>query len=836
MNFRQSKAIAAIMQSQLISCPPSQSLLDVSRLMRQHNCSSVVIIDNEIPVGIWTESDALQLDFRDPDALQAPIQTVMSTPVKTIDQQLTIDEAAHTFKQQGIRHLLVLNDKKTLCGILSQSDVVRHQDAEYFLYMHEVESILADTPPLQIPHSSSLEKAISMMRGHQTDCIVITNRDQPVGLLTQRDLIRLIAENKTASPLLEVISKPLICVPANMTLLSARSLMARRSIRHLGVKDRVDNLKGLISFSDILSNIEYAYVNRLKDALESRAADLAQSAHNLNMANALIDASMDGIMVTDAKGVIQSINPAFTILTGYSEQEALGKNASLISSGKQPPEFYASMWQQIDKSGSWQGEIWNRRKSGEIFPEWLTITAVRDHHNQRTLYAGIFSDITERKKSEAIIENLAYYDPLTKLPNRQLLFDRMDVALATAHRDGSNMAVIFADLDHFKRINDSLGHTAGDQVLREVAERMRSCVREGDTLSRIGGDEFVMLLTEMDSIDVAYRLAQRITESLKQPIIVDGHELHISTSMGCSTYPQDGNSRNTLLKNADTAMYRAKQSGRNVFHHYCAKMNDKSMRRLNMETRLRAALSKNEFFIHYQPKVDLHSNKIAGVEALLRWQDEELGTVPPTEFIKLAEDLGLINDIGRWVLQQACQQCRRWIDSGAAPLQISVNVSAQQFLRGTLIQEVSEALTESRLPAHLLDLEITESCLIKDPDSVADTLTELRYHGVTISMDDFGTGYSSLSLLKRFPLDYLKIDRSFMEGIPDDSDNAELVSTIILMAHNLRLKVIAEGVENAEQMKYLKTLNCDQIQGFYYSLPLPPEDIEALILNQEALC
>ncbi len=825
MNFTPGKSIGSVIQRHVVTCAPELNLKEASQLMQSHSCSSIVVVEQEQPVGIWTESDALLVNYADPAVLNTPIRELMNSPVRAISKNLNLDEAAHQFKQHGIRHLVVLEADESLHGILSQSDVVRHQDAEYFLHMNEVESILPTAKPLRIAHTSSLPQAVEEMRDNHSECIVVTRRDQPVGLLTERDLVRLIAAGRMQSTLTEVMSAPLICVPRHMTLLSARAMMNRRYIRHLGVTDDDGELIGLVSFSDILSNIENAYVNRLKHALASRVADLERTEQNLSMAHALIDASMDGIMVTDEKGTIQSVNPAFSVLTGYSEREALGQNASLISSGKQGPQFYQQMWQQLRRYGNWQGEIWNRRKSGEIFPEWLTITAIKDQQHKRTLYAGIFSDITERKKSEQIIENLAYYDPLTRLPNRQLLFDRLEVALATAHRDKHGVAVIFIDLDHFKRINDTLGHTAGDQVLCEVARRLQACMREGDTVARIGGDEIILLLTELENTDIVYRIVQRIFEVLEQSVTLDDQELHITASMGCSIYPEDGDNRDALLKNADTAMYRAKQSGRNGFQLYSAEMNEKSMIRLSMENRLHKALANNELFLLYQPKLSLRDNRIMGVEALLRWQDSELGLVPPDEFIPLAEELGLIGDIGAWVLEQACQQCHSWIRQGYPPLQVSVNVSPRQFKRRQLIGDVEQALALSELEPQFLDLEITESCLIEEPDAVAQSLRTLREKGVSISMDDFGTGYSSLSLLKRIPLDHLKIDRSFMDGIPDNFNDVELVSTIILMAHNLGLKVVAEGVETVDQRGYLAKLGCDQVQGYYYSRPL---DVEAM--------
>ncbi|MBY4677532.1 EAL domain-containing protein [Marinobacterium arenosum] len=826
------KSIRQVAQRHVITCEPHHSLREATQRMHRHHCSSIVVVDEGCPIGIWTEADALKLDYGRPDYQAMPIRLLMTAPLKTIGLELSLDEAAVEFKRLGIRHLVVVDQQGQLYGILSQSDVVVHQDAESFMRMNEVGGILPSAQPPQLDVGEPIESAVQLMRARHSDSLLVTEQGQPVGLITERDLVRLIAQDRVDDSLAEVMSKPLIAVPDSMSLLAARSLMEKRHIRHLGVNDPQGRLVGLISFADILSSIEHAYVSRLREALARRVADLQQTEQSLYMAHALIDASMDGIMVTDEQGLIQSINPAFTILTGYSEAEALGQSASLISSGKHDGAFYERMWNSIHSTGTWQGEIWNRRKNGEVFPEWLTITRIREPHTGRILFAGIFSDITERKKSEAIIENLAYYDPLTKLPNRQLLFDRLDVAIASAHRDKLGLAVIFVDLDNFKRINDTLGHTVGDRVLCEVADRLQHCVREGDTVARLGGDELILMLTELDDLDLVHRIAQRVFDVLRRSIWVDGQELFVTTSMGGSLYPDDGLTRDDLLKNADTAMYRAKKAGRNQFQLYSAEMNAKSMQRLGMENRLRTALQNNEFFLEYQPKLALDSRQVVGVEALLRWQDKQLGRVPPDAFIPLAEELGLIGDIGAWVLQDACRQCRRWLDAGLPPLQVSVNVSPQQFKRRDLQSDVEQALRQAGLPPQLLELEITESCAIEKLAEVVRCLNQLRAKGVSVSMDDFGTGHSSLSLLTRVPLDKLKIDRSFMNGIPESREDVVLISTIILMAHNLDLTVVAEGVESQAQMDFLAEHGCDQLQGYHFSKPLPADQIETLLTGQ----
>ena len=515
-------------------------------------------------------------------------------------------------------------------------------------------------------------------------------------------------------------------------------------------------------------------------------------------------------------------------MTGYTEEEAVGQRANLLTSGQHDKRFYDEMWETINRQGRWQGEIWNRRKNGEVYPEWLTITRIKEPINQTVLYAGIFNDITERKNSETMIEHLAYYDPLTKLPNRQLFYDRLDAAILQANAHHTQLAVLFVDLDHFKRINDSLGHSVGDKVLCEVADLFAECLSEVDTIARIGGDELVVLLNDVQEQADVYRAAQRIVDSLNKPLAIDGRELVMTTSVGCAIYPQDGDSREELLKHADSAMYRAKEEGRNRFCLFSAQMNEQSQRQLAMESRLRQALRNNEFHLLYQPKVNAQTYDIESVEALIRWDDPVNGSVSPSVFIPLAEELGLIEEIGHWVLLEAMRQGKAWQDDLGISMRVSVNVSARQLITESLVNQIKEGLDETGFPAYLLDIEITETSALNSIETMINCLTAIRAMGATVSMDDFGTGYSSLSMLTKMPLDFLKIDRSFMEGIPGNIGNEELISTIVVMAHNLNLRVVAEGVETIEQLQFLQDLACEYIQGYYFSKPVNANTIVKL--------
>ncbi len=586
--------------------------------------------------------------------------------------------------------------------------------------------------------------------------------------------------------------------------------------------------KSLIYIKVLGSKILYrgypAVIGTLIDITELKRND-----EKLKMAEKVFENTIEGVVVTDADGLIQWVNPAFTKITGYSQSEATGQNPRILKSERHKDTFYRDMWNDLENKGQWQGEIWNRRKNGETYPEWLTISAIKDETGKTVQYVSIFNDITERIQREERIKYQAYHDALTGLPNRALFHDRLSMALTHAHRNGEMVAVMMLDLDQFKRINDTLGHPVGDRLLQEVGKRLITYLREGDTVSRLGGDEFALILEDIQSIENVIKVAQKILRKMETPVHINAHDLHISTSIGISLYPSDGQDVDTLLKHGDTAMYQAKQEGRNRYRFYTPEMNDKALQRLAMENELRKALEREEFLVYYQPKLDLSSGKVIGAEALVRWQHPQLGFLSPVEFIPLAEETGLIKPIGDFVLRTACLQNKRWQDKGLNKIDISVNLSAVQFQQKNLLQKVANCLAETGLDPSYLELEITESSAIQNPQVTVKTLKGFKKLGIQLSIDDFGTGYSSLGLLNQLPLDKLKIDKSFIRDITSDKDNQAIVLAIIAMSSNLGLKLVAEGVETREQMLYLKDHQCDQIQGYLISPPIPPEDFERFL-------
>jgi len=556
-----------------------------------------------------------------------------------------------------------------------------------------------------------------------------------------------------------------------------------------------------------------------------------QNEQSLRLAAAVFESSREGIIITAPNtGHILRVNTAFTAITGYQPEEVVGQNPSILASGKQGTEFYQKLWNTLLSSGQWQGEIWNRRKNGELYPEWLSISSIRGPTGKIEYFVAIFNDITERKRAEDKIIHQAYHDALTNLPNRVLFKDRLEQSLAFALRQKhKKVAVLFIDLDRFKLVNDSLGHDAGDQLLRQFAQRLRENVRQSDTVARLGGDEFTILLPDADHVDEAMAVADKMLAALKHPFDIGGQEIFVTASIGISMFPDDGADAKTMMKNADAAMYRVKEQGRSGFQVYTDAFNLHSLRRLELENQLRKALEKNQLVLHYQPQFDLAQGNIRGVEALIRWQHPDLGMISPAEFIPLAEETGLIVPIGAWVLETACKQAYAWKQAGFPDLVMSVNLSVRQFFREDIVSLVTDAIQNYCLGAHVLELEITESVAMEDVAYTIKTLESLSSAGLCMAIDDFGTGYSSLSQLKKMPVEILKIDQSFVQDLTSNQDDAAIVNAVITMAHRLGLKVIAEGVESQAQLDHLKEQQCDFAQGYLFSRPLPANELEMLL-------
>ncbi len=547
----------------------------------------------------------------------------------------------------------------------------------------------------------------------------------------------------------------------------------------------------------------------------------------LRLASKVIESTAESMIITDNEGTIIDVNPAFCMTTGYCPEEVLGQRPNMMKSDCHDEKFYRHMWTSLLETGQWQGEIWDRRKNGEIFPKRLSISAVRKGEDQVSHYIGVFSDISKLKETQQRLQHLAYYDALTDLPNRALFIDRLQVNLTSAARHQRSVAVLFVDLDGFKFVNDTLGHRVGDVLLVEAARRQQEVLREADTVARLGGDEFTILLSELASPQTAETVARRVVETLAQPFFIAGQEICISASVGVALSTTDGTNAEKLLRSADAAMYSAKQRGKNNYQFFDIEMETRSRERLRLETGLRHAIPNHELFLHYQPKLDLNTLEVVGVEALLRWRHPELGLVPPAVFIPVAEETGLIVSIGKFVLREACLQAKVWQQNELAQVPVAVNISPRQFHTKHLVKDVCAILEQTGLAPTLLELELTESLVMDDIERNISLLKEFKALGIRISIDDFGTGYSSLSYLKRLPVDTVKIDKSFVSELTHDHDDNVIVSTIIAMANNMHINVIAEGVETTDQFNTLKDGGCNEAQGYLFSKPVSGECLES---------
>jgi PAS domain S-box-containing protein len=610
------------------------------------------------------------------------------------------------------------------------------------------------------------------------------------------------------------------------------------SDRLLILKKPFDNIE-VIQLAHALTN-KWLLTQKLLQKFEENQRLLATFFNN----------SSEAIMISDGNKRGIAVNPAFTRLTGYTLDD-LVKNETVVDENLLANTMNKSAWDAMRQQEQWQGELSLKHKSNSAFPAWLHRNAVKSESGDVVNYLTLFSDITQLKDQQKQLEQLAKYDNLTGLPNRAMFYDRLKQATEAAQRRNSRYALAFIDADNFKYVNDTLGHAAGDQLLRLVAERLKSILRREDvlastahslggdaslyypdTLCRFGGDEFALLLEDIANVESVEHIMQRIADAFKQGFKIDGHQLFTTASIGVAIFPDDGADVETLLRNSDTAMYKAKESGKNGHQFFTVSMNQEASDRLLLETRLRNALDAGQFHLAYQPQVDIRTNEVIGVEALIRCHDPELSAFSPLHWIQVAEQSGLINSIGQWVILEACRQVREWREKGIHT-RVSVNISARQFQQKNIANMISEALAQYHLAPGLLELELTESAVMHDPEYATKVLTELKTAGVSIAIDDFGTGYSSLAYLKRFPVDKLKIDRTFVRDVVEDSDDAAIVTAVISLAHSLGIRVIAEGVETAEQLEFLRIKRCDEAQGYYFSRPVTAAMLEDYLAQHD---
>lgn len=823
---------SAIMQTSLLTCSPATPVREAAARMAERRFSAILVTQADRAQGLWTERDSLALAATSPERVDRPIGEVMSPIPMTVKGRYPVKALAADFKHRGIRHCLVVDDRDAPIGMISQTDLALKQGIEPYLRLRDVQSTMRPLPSI-LPGHLKLQDAARFMLEQQQDATVIDCGGGRYGILTERDVLRLAARHGQEDTIDTLASQPLHTLSLTSTLIEARNAFIDLRLRHLAVMDEHQQVVGLLGFRDILEQTEDVHHAQIRELLEERDSAHSRSRLSLQLAEKVIASSLEGIIITDAQARIEFVNPAFTQLTGYTLEEVSGRTPALLSSGRHDAAFYSEMWHNIRRHGSWRGEIWNRRKSGQLFLELLTIYAIYDDGGDVTHYAALFTDITHIRENEERVRRMAYYDPLTQLPNRRLLEDRLDLAIRHAHRQQQQLGVVFIDLDHFKQVNDTLGHAAGDALLLEVAHRLRSVLREDDTLARLGGDEFIALLPELNEASEARKIAARLIDSISGPFFVDGQQFRIGCSLGISLYPDDGDSVDMLVQHADAAMYRAKQEGRNTYRFFHQQHRDVGeLQPLTLESALRdAADSGSGLAVHYQPLVNRDSGRLEGAEALLRWHHPELGHVSPGTFIPVAERSGLMIALGDWMMETVARQLGEWNAAGHRELRVAVNLSARQFWHRSLVEQVSDLYRRYRLSPGQLGFEITESLLLDKQQPASAIIRDLRRLGCRVALDDFGTGYSSLSYLQALPVTTIKIDRRFIQGLGQRRSNA-IVAAVTSLARELDISVVAEGVETQAQREALARYPVTLLQGFLIGRPLPADAFTRTWLSQ----
>jgi diguanylate cyclase (GGDEF)-like protein/PAS domain S-box-containing protein len=819
--------VERVIQGRILSCGPELPVAEAAKRMAAGRCSCIVVMDGGDITGIWTERDALDIDVTRPETLAVPIGTVMRSPVKTIEGTATLGEATIRFKREGVRHLVVTGAGGAAAGIVTQTDVILNRGIQHYLSLRSVRNARS-RDVTAVGAGTGVAAAARLMKRRGIDALVVTYDDGEHGILTERDIVRHLSRRTGDAPVGTVASRPLVCVDNERSLYSAKSLLAEKRIRHLGVTDESGALVGLLSFTDILGAIEHGYAEELSAMLREKNAELAQSREREALVGRVFEATLEPILITDAKGLIVSVNPAFTRLTGYESADIVGRSTRILNSGRHDRAFYDAMWRELETAGLWRGEMWDRKKSGEVFLSWTTITGIRNAEGRFTNYAALYGDIASSDQQAGRMLHRWTHDGLTGLPNRCQLIETLGPAVQRARAAGHTPAVAVIGLDRFRALNDTFGMTIGDEILRVAAHRIRECVPANGMAARLVGDEFALFLPDAEEQKALHALAGTLLEALSKPATIDGLEIYVTASMGISVqHGSEPADSETMLKTAGCALHEAKQAGRNIFRLSSNQIERRTRSNFTIETDLHHALERDELRLHYQPKIDLESMAVVGMEALVRWQHPTRGLVPPDEFITVAEECGLIVPIGSWVLETACAQTRAWIDQGLGNLQVAVNISAWQFRSDLFEKQVQRSMERTGLAPCNLELELTESIAVDDTGKPVRTMQALREMGVALAIDDFGTGYSSLSYVQRLPVTTVKIDRSFIKELDLQATGSAIPRAIITMAHHLGLKVVAEGIETYTHLDMLQFDGCDQGQGYYFSKPLSTADFAA---------
>lgn len=834
--------LKSIVADHALALNGTQPIVKALEMMTSLEISSIIVVDSENrPIGIFTEHDALRVvaDFVN---IEHPLSEVMTADPFCVEETLYLHDAYAMMEEKGYRHLVVIDSLGQFVGVVSEGDFLRHIGFEQLGKFKVVAEAMSDSP-LIVSLETPLFEAAALMHERKSDYAVVLNGSHPVGLITERDIAhQYTQENGQKDVTVEVLlHRNFRIIQKDIPLQEAASLMEEHGVHQLIVVDETESLVGLLSRHDVLHAVHGAYFEYLirvidqkneaiikigtrKNEIKNEKVSIERNALKLRK---LFEAIPDGVVLIDST-TLRAIefNQAAHEHLGYTAEEFAELSISDYEIIESPEETFRRT-EMIMGTGKDSFETVHRAKDGTLYQVWINVVAIR--FQDRLYMMAVYRDITERKKHENQLETLANYDPLTGLANRTLLQSHLQNSIEKAKRDKTQIALVMFDLDRFKDINDSYGHSAGDELLQMVSERFSSRLREGDFISRLGGDEFAVVLENITRPEDAGRLAEEMMGSLAQEYRLSGAAMiHVGASAGIVLFPEHGEEVETLLQHGDAALYKAKAEGRGVYHYYTDELTNSARKRIECETRLRRAVANQEFEVYYQPQVHMQTERIVGAEALIRWNCPIRGIVSPVEFIPIAEEIGLIGEIGEWVLNETCRQGKIWLDQGHR-LTLAVNVSAHQVRHQNIPLMVEAALKKSGYPADRLELELTESALMQREEETVAMLHALRAQGIRLAIDDFGTGYSSLSYLKRFPIDVLKIDKSFVDDIPYERDDMAIVTAIIAMGQALGFQVLAEGTERIEQIDFLREKGCTMYQGYFKSKPVRAEEFEKLL-------
>ncbi|NOQ34639.1 MAG: EAL domain-containing protein [Methylococcaceae bacterium] len=810
--------ISEVVKPNFFTCKPNDNLQDVAKLMSEMTTSSILVMDKEEVLGIWTERDALEHSAK---ALESTvlIANVMTSPVKHISSNHTISQVAEQFKHDCVRHYLVLDERGNKRGIISQSDLVFQYSLEFFLMPKNIGSIVKPYIPT-VNEYIPLAEASKLMLLSMTDALAVEFNDGEIGIITERDIVKAIGAGQNHAETGAYASKPMLTLNEQESIYRVITFMLQHKCRHIGVNGMNDELIGIVNLTDVLAGINQSKLKDRQHIIEDQETYFDAPVSQLQFTHKAVKNASEGIIITDKKAIIISCNKGFTDICGYHESEVLGKTPAVLSSGRHDKDFYQTMWQHVIDEGRWQGEIWNKRKNNQVYPQLLTITVIKDREGEVTHYAGVFNDISQLKLQEEEINKLAFYDPLTGLANKRLFENRLEYELKSANLQQSFGALLYLNLDNFKKINDRLDYSKGDLLLERVAERLKKRLKSTNTLARLNGDEFIIILPNLGkekqkSAEAASCLAEKIRLELANVYSIEEQTLHISVSIGITLFPNQDKNLEALLKQADTAMNHAKDNGQNQVQFFNPQMQTLIMERLSLEHELWQALEKNQLRLYYQPQFD-NKGLLTGVEALIRWPHPEKGFINPADFINVAEYSELIIHLGNWSIDVALSQLKQWTAQGFTPPKLSLNISPKYFKHDNFVEFLFSKIEQYQLAPSLLTLEIPEQLLVAETDNITCKIHKLKNIGVSFSLNDFGTGHSSLKALQEADLDDLKIVPSLLSDLKNEKNN-KLAAAIISMAKSLELKTTAVGIENEQQFQVLNQLGCEYYQGSYFS-------------------